>query len=134
MFCMSSCQGHAFLCTACCLLDPESLGDESRLLGCFRIAVPTFQEKHGMRACMVAPTKIIAGLGMSLGIDRLHAPGTTGKTLTSCNHAPSWVGWPEVWRLICDKVLAVFNQSHFFGMLQCLAKLCRPLTPSRPGL
>ena len=27
---------------------------------------------------MVAPTKIIAGLGMSLGIDRLDAPGTTG--------------------------------------------------------
>lgn len=33
-----------------------------------------------MKACMVAPTKIIAGLGMSLGIDRLHAPGTTGTT------------------------------------------------------
>ena len=31
-----------------------------------------------MKACMVAPTKIIAGLGMSLGIDRVHAPGTTG--------------------------------------------------------
>lgn len=44
----------------------------------FRIAVPTFAERHGMRACMVAPTKIIAGLGMSLGIDRLDAPGTTG--------------------------------------------------------
>ncbi len=43
-----------------------------------RIAVPTFLEQHGMRACMVAPTKIIAGLGMSLGIDRLDAPGTTG--------------------------------------------------------
>ncbi len=43
-----------------------------------RIAVPTFLERHGMRACMVAPTKIIAGLGMSLGIDRLDAPGTTG--------------------------------------------------------
>ncbi len=38
-----------------------------------------FQDKHGMRACMVAPTKIIAGLGMSLGIDRLEAPGTTGQ-------------------------------------------------------
>ncbi len=33
-----------------------------------------------MRACMVAPTKIIAGLGMSLGIDRLDAPGTTGAS------------------------------------------------------
>ncbi len=32
---------------------------------------------------MVAPTKIIAGLGMSLGIDRLEAPGTTGH---ACSH------------------------------------------------
>lgn len=30
--------------------------------------VQEFHERHGMRACMVAPTKIIAGLGMSLGI------------------------------------------------------------------
>ncbi|DBA96948.1 TPA: hypothetical protein ACH3X1_001278 [Trebouxia sp. C0004] len=35
-----------------------------------------------MRACMVAPTKIIAGLGMSLGIDLLDAPGTTGDYRT----------------------------------------------------
>ena len=41
--------------------------------------MPTFSERHGLRACMVAPTKIIAGLGMSLGIDRLDAPGTTGE-------------------------------------------------------
>ncbi|KAL0023909.1 hypothetical protein WJX79_009725 [Trebouxia sp. C0005] len=53
------------------------------LRGCgSRIAVPTFLERHGMRACMVAPTKIIAGLGMSLGIDRLDAPGTTGDYRT----------------------------------------------------
>lgn len=37
--------------------------------GC-RIRVPSFQDKHGMRPCLVAPTKIIAGLGMSFGIDR----------------------------------------------------------------
>ncbi len=43
-----------------------------------RIAVEPFRERHGMRACMLAPTKIIAGLGMSLGIDRLSAPGATG--------------------------------------------------------
>ena len=40
-----------------------------------------------MKACMVAPTKIIAGLGMSLGIDRLHAPGTTGTPVTVCMSA-----------------------------------------------
>ena len=49
-----------------------------------RIAVPSFLEQHGMRACMVAPTKIIAGLGISLGIHRLHAPGTTGEPYSSC--------------------------------------------------
>lgn len=31
---------------------------------------------------MVAPTKIIAGLGMSLGIDILEAPGATGDYRT----------------------------------------------------
>lgn len=41
-----------------------------------------FRERHGMRGCMVAPTKIIAGLGMSLGIDVLDAPGTTGDYRT----------------------------------------------------
>ena len=37
-----------------------------------------FQELHGLRACMVAPTKIIAGLGMSLGMQCLDVPGATG--------------------------------------------------------
>lgn len=37
---------------------------------------------HGLRPCMVAPTKIIAGLGLSLGIDILDAPGTTGDYRT----------------------------------------------------
>ena len=41
-----------------------------------------FQQRHGLRACMVAPTKIIAGLGMSLGIEVLEAPGTTGDYRT----------------------------------------------------
>jgi hypothetical protein len=45
---------------------------------CCRIAVEGFQQLHGVRACMVAPTKIIAGLGMSLGMDCLAVPGTTG--------------------------------------------------------
>lgn len=46
------------------------------------IKVPPFQEKHGLWPCMVAPTKIIAGLGMSLGIDILEAPGATGDYRT----------------------------------------------------
>ncbi|GIL47029.1 hypothetical protein Vafri_3864 [Volvox africanus] len=50
------------------------------LRGCgSRIRVPSFQERHGMRPCLVAPTKIIAGLGMSFDIDALDAPGATGS-------------------------------------------------------
>ncbi|KAG5411899.1 hypothetical protein IGI04_008218 [Brassica rapa subsp. trilocularis] len=53
------------------------------LRGCgIRIEVPPFEEKHGLWPCMVAPTKIIAGLGMSLGIDILEAPGATGDYRT----------------------------------------------------
>jgi 2,3-bisphosphoglycerate-independent phosphoglycerate mutase len=36
-----------------------------------------------MDACMIAPTKIIAGLGMSLGIQVLCCPGATGSCLAS---------------------------------------------------
>lgn len=38
--------------------------------------------RHGLRGCMVAPTKIIAGLGMSLGLEVLEVPGTTGDYRT----------------------------------------------------
>lgn len=47
-----------------------------------RIHVETFQERHKMRACMIAPTKIIAGLGMSLGMQCLTVPGATGALLS----------------------------------------------------
>ncbi|CAI5493393.1 unnamed protein product [Closterium sp. Naga37s-1] len=53
------------------------------LRGCgIRIEVPSFKDRHGMRPCMVAPTKIIAGLGLSLGIDILHVPAATGDYRT----------------------------------------------------
>ncbi|EFJ17030.1 hypothetical protein SELMODRAFT_268500 [Selaginella moellendorffii] len=53
------------------------------LRGCgIRIQVPSFNEKHGLRSCMVAPTKIIAGLGLSLDIAILDAPGATGDYRT----------------------------------------------------
>ncbi|XP_047317501.1 probable 2,3-bisphosphoglycerate-independent phosphoglycerate mutase [Impatiens glandulifera] len=53
------------------------------LRGCgIRIQVPSFEKKHGLWPCMVAPTKIIAGLGLSLGIDILEAPGATGDYRT----------------------------------------------------
>ncbi|GAA0150008.1 mutase [Lithospermum erythrorhizon] len=53
------------------------------LRGCgIRIEVPQFVDIHGLWPCMVAPTKIIAGLGMSLGLDILEAPGATGDYRT----------------------------------------------------
>jgi 2,3-diphosphopglycerate-independent phosphoglycerate mutase len=33
-----------------------------------RISVPTFQEKHGLKSFMVAPTAIIRGVGMTIGM------------------------------------------------------------------
>ncbi len=49
------------------------------LRGCGSLLeLPTFEEKHGVRACMVAPTKIIAGLGKSVGMDVLEVDGATG--------------------------------------------------------
>lgn len=34
-----------------------------------RINVPTFKEKHGLKAFMVAPTAIIRGVGMTVGME-----------------------------------------------------------------
>jgi hypothetical protein len=48
-------------------------GPDLRSVPCCQ--VPTLQELHGVVPCMVAPTKIIAGLGLSLGMDILEAPG-----------------------------------------------------------
>ncbi|GLD95121.1 hypothetical protein PINS_up003746 [Pythium insidiosum] len=48
-----------------------------------RINVPTFEEVHGLKAFMIAPTCIIAGLGMSLGIELIKAPGATGDYHTN---------------------------------------------------
>ncbi|KAG6541510.1 hypothetical protein Mapa_017107 [Marchantia paleacea] len=61
----------------------KSIANVVLLRGCgIRIEVPTFEEQHGLLPCMVAPTKIIAGLGLSLGIDILDAPGATGDYRT----------------------------------------------------
>jgi 2,3-bisphosphoglycerate-independent phosphoglycerate mutase len=40
--------------------------------------VQPFHERHGLQGAMVAPTKIIAGLGLSLGLELLDCPGATG--------------------------------------------------------
>lgn len=50
------------------------------LRGCgSRIFLEDFDTKHGFeKACMVAPTKIIAGVGMCIGMDILEVPGASG--------------------------------------------------------
>ena len=50
------------------------------LRGCGkRLDAPAFADTHGgLRACMIAPTKIIAGIGRTFGIDVLRAEGATG--------------------------------------------------------
>ena len=48
-----------------------------------------FAERHGLAAAMVAPTKIIAGLGASLGIDVLHVRGLHPRRSTDTNLASS---------------------------------------------
>ncbi len=50
------------------------------LRGCGgRIVLEDFSKKHGFeKACMVAPTKIIAGVGMCTGMTILNVPGASG--------------------------------------------------------
>ncbi|KYR01291.1 phosphonopyruvate decarboxylase-like protein [Tieghemostelium lacteum] len=54
------------------------------LRGCGVIVeAPTFFEKYALRAFMIAPTCIIAGLGMSIDIKVVEAPGATGDYHTN---------------------------------------------------
>ncbi|DAZ99203.1 TPA: hypothetical protein N0F65_008236 [Lagenidium giganteum] len=48
-----------------------------------RIRVPTFEEVHSLKPFMIAPTCIIAGLGMSLGFEIVQALGATGDYHTN---------------------------------------------------
>ena len=62
----------------------EPIANVILLRGCgISISVTPFDEKQGMTACMVSPTKIIAGLGMQVGITVLDAPGATGDYFTN---------------------------------------------------
>ncbi len=54
------------------------------LRGCgVRIEVPTFQELHKWKGFMIAPTAIIAGLGLSIQLDIIKVPGATGDYHTN---------------------------------------------------
>lgn len=47
-----------------------------------RIHVPYFQDQHGMKPFMIAPTAIIRGLGESVGIEAINVDGATGDYRT----------------------------------------------------
>ncbi|PJF17199.1 hypothetical protein PSACC_02996 [Paramicrosporidium saccamoebae] len=49
------------------------------LRGCsMAINVPSFEAQHGLKALLIAPTPIIAGIGKTVGLSLLKAPGATG--------------------------------------------------------
>ena len=49
------------------------------LRGCGqRLEVESFEQKHGLRSFMIAPTAIIRGVGITFGMDLYDVPGTTG--------------------------------------------------------
>ena len=106
------------------------IADVVLLRGCgLRQALPTFQEKHGLRACIVAPTKVLGG-APCLGKCALHAhsvgkPHGRGLALpAACRACP-----PE---RLCFRH-TVHARSHLqhrfcgFGILQvttCLTRCC----------
>eukprot|EP00475_Leptophrys_vorax_P004817 TRINITY_DN12883_c0_g1_i2.p1 TRINITY_DN12883_c0_g1~~TRINITY_DN12883_c0_g1_i2.p1 ORF type:complete len:454 (-),score=118.01 TRINITY_DN12883_c0_g1_i2:59-1420(-) len=47
--------------------------------------IESFESRHGLKPFMIAPTAIIAGLGITLGFDRVCPPGATGDYHTNLN-------------------------------------------------
>jgi len=83
------------------------------LRGCgSRIKVPSFYELHNLNAFMIAPTAIIAGLGMSVDIDIIKSAGGTGDYRT--NLASKGV-------TLVDSILQEEPKSYDFGFLHLKA-------------
>jgi 2,3-diphosphopglycerate-independent phosphoglycerate mutase len=49
------------------------------------IDVPSIKQRHGLDSFLIAPTCIIAGIGMTLGMDLIRVPGATGDYFTDFN-------------------------------------------------
>lgn len=47
------------------------------------IQVPSIEQLHGLRSFLIAPTCIIAGLGMTVGMDIIKVEGATGDYHTN---------------------------------------------------
>ncbi|KAG4937577.1 hypothetical protein JHK85_052496 [Glycine max] len=105
------------------------------LRGCgIRIEVTPFINRHGLRPCMVAPTKIIAGLGLSLGIDILDAPGATGDYRTLLTSKASAIAkalsaplqsCPRVFVPGEDELKAGRSDGYDFGFLHIKASILK---------
>lgn len=50
-----------------------------------QIDLPSFRSIHNVNSFLIAPTKIIAGIGITIGLDLLHPPGATGDYGTNLN-------------------------------------------------
>lgn len=40
--------------------------------------MPSIEQVHGLKSFLIAPTCIIAGIGMTVGMDLINVPGATG--------------------------------------------------------
>ncbi|KAI8647161.1 putative 2,3-bisphosphoglycerate-independent phosphoglycerate mutase [Parasitella parasitica] len=49
------------------------------------IDVPSIEKLHGLKSFLIAPTCIIAGIGMTVGMDLLNVPGATGDCSSDFN-------------------------------------------------
>lgn len=47
--------------------------------------VPSIEQIHNLKSFLIAPTCIIAGIGMTLGMDLLKVPGATGDYSSDFN-------------------------------------------------
>lgn len=50
-----------------------------------RLNVETFEQRHGIKSFLIAPTAIIAGLGISVGLDIIKVKGATGDMDSNYN-------------------------------------------------
>lgn len=65
-------------------MDGKHVADVVLLRGASeQIDIPSFMSLHGMRTFLIAPTKIIAGIGITCGMDIVEAPGATGDLHTN---------------------------------------------------
>ncbi|GJQ09547.1 hypothetical protein GpartN1_g1338.t1 [Galdieria partita] len=81
-----------------------------------RVDLKSFREKYGLRAFAIAPTKIIAGLTLCLGMELVPAPGATGDydtdLLSKARTCVEWMRKEEDYDFGFIHVKAVDDTGH----------------------